>query len=136
MNFAHFVYPNWIMNNWNTTVSGFSQTSARNFQLTVVFLGMSISGFASFVLISDGNFGSHDTCPFCLWPSYTCCCSSRAPTTSTYLANVHQFTFCCWLFTIFYGVPYMPVDVSYVLIVIERYMAICHPSAHQQLNNK
>ena len=29
-------------------------------------------------------------------------------------------------------VPYMLVDVSYVLIVIERYMAICHPSAHQQ----
>ena len=97
---------------------------------------MSISGFASFVLISNINFGSHDTCPFCLWPSYTCCCSSRAPATSTYLANVHQFTFCCWLFTIFYGVPYMLVDVSYVLIVIERYMAICHPSAHQQLTKK
>ena len=36
----------------------------------------------------------------------------------------------------FLRLPYMLVDVSYVLIVIERYMAICHPSAHQQLTKK
>ena len=29
-----------------------------------------------------GNFGSHGTCRFCLWSSYTCCCSSRAHSTT------------------------------------------------------
>ena len=115
MDSAHLAYQNWTMDNWNTTVPVFTQTSARIFQLTVVFLGMPIRGFASFVLISIRQLW--EPRHLSLLPLIIIHLLLFIQSTLYYLASVHQFIFCCWLFTIFYG---------YYATFTSRYQDVCN----------